>query len=329
MTSMVGEIFVWLLATVLLIPVSPAQAQPGKPLPRIGWLSAGASSAEFPEKQALEGLRELGWVEGKNVVIEYRYAKGSSERLSQLAAELAQLKVDVIVTFSTGVALAKRATGTVPIVFATSQDPVRAGFVPSLARPGGNLTGVTFLTDDLAGKRLELLKETLPTVSRAAVLWQPSHVDNEFKGMQAAAPALRVRLHSVKIPRPARPDEVERDIQAVRDSRAEALVLAPGNITILQRKRIIDLATKNRLPVISAWRIFAEDGAILTYGPEISAISRRVAYFVDKVLKGAKPADLPVEQPTNFELVINLKAAKQIGLTIPPNVLARADRVIR
>ena len=329
MNSMFGRICVWLLTTVFPTTVSHAEAQPGKPLPRIGWLSTGSSSAEFPEKQALEGLRDLGWAEGKNVVLEYRYAKGNSERLSQLAGELAQLKVDVIVTFSTGVAVAQRATGTVPIVFATSQDPVRAGFVPSLARPGGNLTGVTFLTDDLAGKRLDLLKETLPAISHVAVLWQPSHVDNEFKGMQAAAPALRVRLHSVEIPRPARPDEIERDIQAVRDSRAEALVVAPGGFTILHRKRIIDLAAKNRLPVISAWRIFAEDGAILTYGPEISAVSRRVAYFVDKVLKGAKPADLPVEQPTKFDFVINLKAAKQIRLTIPPQVLARADRVIR
>jgi len=267
---MSGKIFFWLLAAVLLATVSHAQAQPGKPLPRIGWLSTGSSSAEFPEKQALEGLRDLGWAEGKNVVIEYRYARGNSERLLQLAAELAQLKVNVIVTFSTGVAVAKRATGTVPIVFATSQDPVRAGFVPSLARPGGNLTGVMFLTDDLAGKRLELLKETLPAVSRAAILWEPSHVDNEFKGMQAAAPALSIRLHSVEIPRPARPDEIEKDIQAVRDSRAEALVLAPGGFTILHRKRIIDLAAKHRLPVISAWRIFAEDGATITYGPEIS-----------------------------------------------------------
>jgi len=323
------QFFGWIAIFLILAEWGEAEAQPVKKMSRIGWLSAGASAAEFPEKQALDGLRDLGWSEGKNLIIEFRHAAGNAERLSQAAAELVQLKVDLIVTFSAGVAVAKRATGTIPIVVATSQDPVRAGFIQSLARPGGNLTGVTFLTDDLAGKRLELLKETLPAVSRAAVLWQPSHVDNEFKGMQAAAPALRVRLHSVEIPRPARPDEIERDIQAVRDSRAEALVLAPGNITILQRKRIIDLAAKNRLPVISAWRIFAEDGAILTYGPEISAVSRRVAYFVDKLLKGAKPADLPVEQPTKFEFVINLKAAKQIGLTIPPNVLARADRVIR
>jgi putative ABC transport system substrate-binding protein len=209
------------------------------------------------------------------------------ERLSQLAAELVRVNVDVIVTFSTGVAVAKRTIRTIPIVMGTSQDPVRAGFVDSLARPGENLTGVTFPTDELSGKRLELLKESIPGVSRAVILWQPSHVDNEFKGM------------------------------------------APGNFAILNRKRIIELAAKNRLPVISAWRIFADDGAILTYGPEISEISRRIAIYVDKILKGAKPADLPVEQPTKFEMVINLKAAKQMGLTIPPNVLARADRVIK
>ena len=180
----------------------------------------------------------------------------------------------------------------------------------------------------MAGKRLELLKETLPAVSGAAVLWEPSHVDNEFKGMQAAAAALNIRLHSVEIPRPARLDEMERYIQAARDSHAEALVLAPGGFTILHRKRIIDMAAKNRLPVFSAWRIFAEQGAILTYGPDIDT-ARRVVYYVDRILKGAKPADLPIEQPSKFELVINLKAAKAIGVTIPPNVLARADKVIR
>jgi len=323
------KIVICLLTTALLSTAPFVQAQQAKKVPRIGWLSAGSSSAEFPEKQALEGLRGLGWAEGKNVVTEYRYAAGNSERLSQLASELVNLKVDVIVTFSAGVAVAKRATGTIPIVVGTSQDPVRAGFVASLARPGGNLTGVTFLTDELSGKRLELLKEAIPGVSRAAILWDPAHVDNEFKGMQAAAPGLGVRLQSLEIPRPTRPDELERAIRAALDGRAEAIILAAGGFTILNRKRIIELAAKNRLPVISAWRIFADDGALFTYGPDILEISRRIAIYVDKILKGTKPADLPVEQPTKFELVINLKAAKQIGLTIPPNVLARADKVIR
>ena len=323
------KIVIYLLTATLLSTAPFVQAQPAKKVPRIGWLSSGSSSAGFPEKQALEGLRGLGWAEGKNVVIEYRYAGGDPERLSQLASELVRLNVDVIVTFSSGVAVAKRATGTIPIVVGTSQDPVRAGFVDSLARPGGNLTGVTFLTDELSGKRLELLKEAIPGISRAAILWDLAHVDNEFKGMQAAAPGLGIRLQSLEVPRPARPNEVERAMQAAVDGGAKAFILAPGGFTILHRKRIIELAAKNRLPVISAWRIFADDGAFFTYGPEILEISQGIATYVDKILKGAKPADLPVEQPTKSEFVINLKAAKQIGLTIPPNVLARADKVIK
>jgi len=317
------------LCAMLFALCVPTEAQQAKKVPRIGWLSAGSSAAEFPEKQALERLRGLGWVEGKNVTIEYRHAGGNSERLAQAASELVRLNVDVIVTFSAGVAVARRATGTIPIVVGTSADPVRAGFVASLARPGGNLTGVTFLNDDLAGKRLELLKEAIPGISRAAILWEPAHVDNEFKGMQAVAPGLGVRLQSVEVPRPARPDEVTRAMQAALEGSAGAVILAPGGFTILHRKAIIELAAKNRLPVISAWRIFADDGAVLTYGPDILEISRRIAIYVDKILKGAKPADLPVEQPTKFEFVINLNAAKQIGLTIPPTVLARADKVIR
>lgn len=314
---------VWILSSIA------AQAQQFKSLPRIGWLSAGSSSTEFPEKQALDGLRTFGWIEGKTITIEYRHAAWNPERLAPLAAELVGLKVDLIVTFSGGVAAAKRSTVSTPIVIATSQDPVRAGFVSTLARPGGNITGVTFLNDDLAGKRLELLKETLPAASRAAVLWETTHVDNEFKGMQTAAPALAIGLQSMEIPRPPRADEIDRAVQSARANHADALVLAPGGFTILHRKRIIELAAKNRLPAISAWRIFAEDGALFTYGPELMETSGRVAYFVDKILRGAKPGDLPVEQPTKFEFIVNLKAAKQIGLTIPPNILARADRVIR
>jgi putative ABC transport system substrate-binding protein len=307
----------------------PAEAQQVKKVPRIGWLSAGSSANEFPQKQALDALRRLGWVDGKNVIIEYRHAAGDSERLSQMASELVGLNVDVIVTFTAGVTAAKRATATIPIVVQTSQDPVRAGFVASLARPGGNLTGITFLTDELSGKRLELLKEMLPRVSHAAVLWEPAHVDNEFKGMQAVAPALGVRLQSVEVPRPARQDEVERAIQAVLNGGAEALVVAPGGFTISNRKQIIEHAAKDRLATISAWRIFADDGAILTYGPDIFATAARLSTYIDRILKGAKPAELPIEQPTKFELVINLNTAKQIGLTIPPHVLARADKVIK
>lgn len=317
-----------ILCTLLSSFSGPAAAQQPTKLPRIGWLSAGASSNEFPQTQVLEGLRDLGWIEGKNLVIEYRHAAGNREKLAKFAGDLVGLNVNMIVTFSAGVAVAKKTSGTIPIVMQTSQDPVRAGLIASLARPGGNLTGITFLTDELSGKRLELLKETLPGVSRVAVLWEPAHVDNEFKGMQAAAPELAIQLQSLEIPRPSRSDEAERLIRAAREGQAQAAVLAPGGFTIARRKQLIGLAAKYRLPVFSAWRIFADDGAILTYGPDMEW-ARRLGYYIDRILKGAKPADLPVEQPKKFEFIVNLKTAKQIGLIIPPNVLVRADKVIR
>ena len=314
------------LCAVLVALNASARAQANRTA-RIGWLSAASSSADFPVQQVLDALRGSGWADKRNVVIEFRHAAGNPERLAQMAAELAALNVDAIVTFSAGVVPAKRATTTIPIVMQTSQDPVRAGLVASLARPGGNLTGVTFLTDELAGKRLELLKQALPRLSRAAIIWEPAHVDNELKGMQAAAPGLGVRLQSVEIPRPPRSDELERALQTARE--AEAFVLAPGGFTIANRKRLIDEAAKQNRPIVSAWKVFAEDGALFTYGPDIQAITQRLAVLLGKVLNGAKPADLPIEQPTKFELIINLKAAKEIGVTIPPIVLARADRVIR
>lgn len=314
------------LCAMLLVPCIGAKAQPKK-MARIGWLSAASSAAEFPEQQVLDALRSSEWAKQRNLVIEFRHAAGNAERLAQMAAELAALNVDAIVTFSAGVVPAKRATTTIPILMQTSQDPVRAGIVAGLARPGGNLTGVTFLTDELSGKRLELLKETLPRLSRVAVIWEPAHVDNEVKGMQAAAPGLRLRLQSIEVPRPARSDEVERALQSAAD--AEAVALAPGGFTIANRKRLVEQAAKQRRPVVSAWKIFAKDGALLTYGPDIQVITQRLAIMLGKVLNGAKPADLPIEQPAKFELVINLKTAKQIGLTVPSGVLARADRVIR
>jgi putative ABC transport system substrate-binding protein len=316
------------LAVSLLVSLPLAGARSQERLSRIGWLSIASSSAQFPEKHALESLRELGWVEGKNVAIEYRYAAGDPTRLAEFAAELVRLKVDLIVTSSAGVGAAKRATGTIPVVFGTSQDPVRMAYVTSLARPGGNLTGMTYLTDELSAKRLELLKDAIPSISRAAIMWEPAHLDNEYRGMQAVAAGLGIRLQSLEIPRPARPDEVETAIQAAVDGRAEALILAPGGFTIRHRKRIIALAAKSRLPVISAWSIFSDDGALLTYGPDLLEISRRIAVFVDKILKGAKPESLPVEVPSRFELVVNLKTARAVGLAIPRSLLLRADRLI-
>lgn len=317
-----------LVALAALATARGAGGQAGLPR-RIGLLSMAASAAEFPERQTLDALRALGLVDGSNVVVDPRYAGGDAAVLAQHATELVRLKVDVMLTFSAGVGAAKRATDAIPIVFGTSQDPVRAGFVASLARPGGNLTGATYLTDELSGKRLALLKEALPRISRAAVLWEPGHIDNELRGMQAAAPGLGIELQSLPIPRPARPDETERAVRDARAGRAEALVVAPGGFTIAHRKRIIALAAESRLPVISAWRIFADDGALLTYGPDLQEIPRRIAEYVDKVLKGANPAGLPVAQPTRFELVVNLRAANTLGIALPPSLRVRADDVIQ
>lgn len=305
-----------------------AGAQPTAKVARIGLLSISANPTQFPEKPTLDSLRELGWVDGRNVVIEQRYASGDPALLAQHAADLVGLKVDVILTFGGGVNVAKQATQTIPIVFGSSQDPVRTGFVASLGRPGGNLTGATYLTDELSAKRLGLLKEMMPGISRVAVLWEPSHLDNEFKGMQAVANGLGVQLQSVQVPRPVRADELEKSMLAVRQGRAEALVLAPGGFTIANRKQIIALATANRIPVISAWRIFSDDGALLTYGPNLPEIAHRVALYVDKILKGAKPTDLPVEGPTRFELVLNMNTAKALGFSFPQSLLIRADQVI-
>lgn len=305
-----------------------ACAQPATKVMRVGLLSISADATQFPEKQALESLRGLGWVDGRNVVFEQRYAHGDQALLAVFAAELVRLKVDVILTFSAGVAVSKQATQAIPVVFGSSQDPVRAGFVASLGRPGGNLTGVTYLTDELSAKRLELLKELVPGITRVAVLWEPAHIDNEFRGMEAAAAGLGIELQSVQVPRPVRPDELERAMLAVRQGRAQALVLAPGGFTIAHRKRIISLAAEQRIPVVSAWRIFSDDGALLTYGPNLTEISQRIALHLDKVLKGAKPEGLPIERPTRFELVLNMKAASVLGIAIPPSLRLRADELI-
>ena len=305
-----------------------ARPQPAAKAARIGLLSPSANAMEFPEKPTLDSLRELGWIDGRNVVIERRHAGGDPTLLAQQAADLVRLKVDVILTFSGGVAIAKRATQTIPIVFGSSQDPVRTGFVTSLGRPGGNLTGATYLTDELSAKRLGLLKEMMPGISRVAVLWEPSHLDNEFKGMQAVANGLGVQLLSVQIPRPVRADELELSMLAIRQGRAEALVLAPGGFTIANRRRIIALASANRIPVISAWRIFSDDGALLTYGPDLPEIAHRIALHVDRILKGARPDELPVVGPTRFELVLNLNTAKALAIGIPQSLLIRADQMI-
>jgi putative ABC transport system substrate-binding protein len=274
-------------------------------------------------------LRELGYVEGKNLVIEYRYAEGKLERLPDLAAELVRLKVDVIVT--SGIppsSVAKKATATIPIVFAASSDPVRGGLVSSLARPGGNITGLSNIAQDLNGKRLELLKEAFPKVTRVAFLWQSSGTrgNRELTDMEAAAKALGLKLLSL----PVRGlDDFEGAFARAKKDRAQALITNPGALITTQQRQVLDFAAKNRLPAMYPNSEYVEAGGLMSYAPSQMDQWRRAADFVDNILKGAKPADIPVEQPTKFEFFVNLKTAKQIGVTIPSNVLARADRVIR
>jgi putative ABC transport system substrate-binding protein len=305
-----------------------AEAQQPAKVPRIGLLVPGSQSVFSIRTDAFrQGLRELGYVEGQNIAIEYRYVEGQTDRLPDLATELVQLKVDVIVTASIPPVLAaKKASSTIPIVFAATNDPVASGLVDSLARPGGNITGLTNLSPDLDGKRLELLKEAFPKVTRVAYLWNPDAPASGLRGMQAAASGLGVQLQSLEA-RSA--NDFDSAFEAALKERAHALITLPSPVFITHQKRIVDFATKSRLPAIYSFSDFVYSGGLMAYAPSLLENWRRAAHFVDKILKGTKPGEIPVEQPTKFELVINLKTAKQIGVTIPPNVLARADKVIR
>jgi putative ABC transport system substrate-binding protein len=324
------NIFGLALSLMLFALCVPAQAQqpPGK-LARIGYLGNERTTPVTPREEAFfQGLREQGWIEGQNLVVERRYWQNRVDRLPALADELVRLKLDVIVTTSGTAALAaKKATKTIPIAMTASADAVTQGLVASLARPGGNVTGLTNITPDLIGKQLELLKEAFPKTSRVAVLSCPSSGgtvgDKRKSETEAAARALNVR---VKIFEVSGPEKVESALRAATRDRAEAIFVA--DCTVIPPSTI-DLIAKIKLPAIYSTARFAEAGALMVYGPNGIDLARRAAIYVDKILKGAKPADLPVEQPTKFELIVNLKTAKQIGLTIPPNVLARADRVIR
>jgi len=276
-----------------------------------------------------QGLRELGYVEGKNIIIEWRSAEGKPERRNEIAADWARLKVDIIVTGGpTTTSAAKEATTTIPIVMAFDNDPVGNGFVASLARPGGNITGLATLSPELSGKRLELLKEILPKLSRVAVLWTSTTpgTAQELKEAELAAGAFGVKLQYLDV---RDPKDIETAFRAAGKGRADSVLVLTSPVIISQRTQLAELAVKRRLPAIYDRREFVDDGGLICYGTNFADLSRRAATYVDKILKGAKPADLPVEQPIKFELVINLKAAKQIGLTIPPNVLARADKVIK
>jgi putative tryptophan/tyrosine transport system substrate-binding protein len=317
-----------LVVVVLLAVAVIAEAQQQTKVPRIGFLAAIGSTTE--RKDAFrQGLRELGYAEGKNIVIEWRFAEGKRERLAELAAELVRLKVDIIVTAGpTTTSAVKEATVTIPIVMGLDPDPVGNGFVASLARPGGNITGLSSLAPEISGKQLELLKEIVPRLSRVAVLANSTNPGNAqaLRETELVAGALKVQLQYLDV---LDLKGIETAFRAASKGRADAVLALNSPVLNSHRTQVADLAVKNRLPAIYPWPEIVEAGGLMTYSASYTDLFRRVATYVDKILKGTKPADLPVEQPIKFEFIINLKAAKQIGLTIPPNVLVRADKVIK
>ena len=305
-----------------------ANAQQAAKVARIGYLSPNLAASPHLRDAFLQGLRDLGYVEGRNLVIEYRDAEDKLERFPALAAELVALKVDVLVAPTTPAALAaKQVTRTIPIVFPAASDPVTSGLVTSFARPGGNVTGLSFFSPELVGKCLELLKQAVPGVSRVAVLWQPGERPDKdmLKGAEAAGRALGVRLQFVEV---RGPEDFDRAFSEMTRARADGLTLVTSGMFFNERKLLVDLAAKNRLPTVFPFREGVDAGGLMSYGPNVTDLFRRAATYVDKILKGAKPADLPVEQPTKFELIISLKAAKALGLEVPPLLIAQADELI-
>jgi ABC-type uncharacterized transport system substrate-binding protein len=320
-----------LIAAIMLAVAVVADAQQTGKMFRIGFLSTSSSrDPSLGMRSVRRELLALGYAEGKNIAYEYRYAEDKPERTPALADELVRLKVDVIVAGGDGdTQAAKSASATIPIVFLESiSDPVALGLVKSLARPGENITGFTTVADVLAGKRLQLLKETLPKLSRAAILWNPESQTNEtqWKESQQVAQKLGLQVHSMEV---SSANQYENAFKKALNARSDALAVTRTRLSNVNQKRIIELAAKNRLPAIYYREDFVENGGLMAYGADEAEPFRRVAVMIDKILKGTKPADIPVEQPKKFELIINLKAAKEIGLTIPPNVLVRADRVIK
>ena len=317
-----------LIAAILLAVATIAEAQPTK-VPKIGWLGIGTAASNSRFEEFRRALRDLGYAEGKNIIFEYRSADNKLDRLPQLAEELVRLKVDLLLTRGTPEAVAlKNATKTIPIVFYDVTDPVAAGLVDSLAQPGGNVTGFSGVEAVLVGKRLELLKETIPALSRVAVLWNPQDLSSaqQWKASQQPAQELGLQLHSMEVSTADRYDGAFKEIAKVR---SDALAVIAGSLEDSNRKRIVDLATKNRLPAIYPRPDFVESGGLMSYGRDRNESAQRVPLMIDKILKGAKPSDIPVEQSKKFELMINLKTAKQIGLMIPPLVLMRANKVTK
>jgi putative tryptophan/tyrosine transport system substrate-binding protein len=329
-TTVKRKIFYFALCVSLLVLELSADAQQPKKVPRLGFLSSLSPSSISARTEAFhQGLVELGYVDGKSIIIEWRYAEGNADRLKELAAELVRLKVDVIVTAGPAVNRpAKEATATIPIVLAFDNDPVGNGFAASLARPGGNITGLSTHYPEISGKQLELLKEIVPRLSRVAVLGNATIPGNAqaLRETELAAKGFGVKLQYLDI---QNPKEIETAFRAASKGRADAVLVLGSQVVTSYAKQFAELATKNRLPAIYWSPEFVEAGGLMAYSVSITDLFRRAATYVDKILKGTKPADLPVEQPTKFELIISLKAAKQISLTIPPNVLARADKVIK
>ena len=321
------KVFALTLSSLLFSFCVSAQAEQQPKIAKIGWL--GVRGSGTGREVFRQHFRELGYIEGKNVIMEYRYAENQLDRLPALADELIRLRVDVLVTPAMSAALAaKSATRSVPVVFFNVSDPVSSGLVDSLAKPGGNITGVTTIAATLAGKRLELLKETIPKLARVALLWNPKDLTSalQWKESQVSAQQLNLQLHSMEA---ESADKLEKAFKEAIKGHSTALAVTQHPLANFNLKQIVDLAAKSRLPAVYARQDFAESGGLMSYGADQLEPYRRATVYVDKILKGAKPSDLPVEQPTKFELVINLKTAKQIGLTIPPNVLARADKVIK
>ncbi len=327
---MKGFVSVLFVICGLLVAPLTTHAQQPKKVPRIGFLGATSPSVESARIEAFrQGLRELGYVEGKNIIIEWRWAEGKFDRLPELAAELSRLNVEVIVTGgSTSTGAAKKVTTTVPIVMAQVNDPVGSGLVASLARPGGNMTGLATLAPEISGKQLELLKEIVPKLSRVAVLGTSTAPGNAqaLKETELAAKAFKVQLQYLDI---LGPEHIESAFRTATKGRADAALVLVTPVLISQRRQVADLTVKNRVPAVYGQQEYVEAGGLMSYGVSVIDLYRRAATYVDKILKGTKPADLPIEQPTKFELVINLKTAKALGLTIPPSVLFKADQVIQ
>jgi putative ABC transport system substrate-binding protein len=315
-----------LAVSLVLAPLVVEAQQTGK-IARLGVLLFGTPATDPNLAAFLSGLHDLGYVEGRNLALEYRSSEGRPERARDLAVQIVSLKPDVIVVLGGDMMpFVKDATSTIPVVMLTSQDPVETGVVASFARPGGNLTGVAFVSSETAGKRLQFLKEAVPSLTRVAVLWNPGHPDPEYRDITTAARRLGIHIQSLEV---RQPEDFDGAFQSAIRARAEALMVVSSRLMNLNRPRILEFSSKRRILLVTGWAPWARAGGFLSYGPDLDTLVRRAATHVDKILKGAKPADLPVEQPTKFELVINLKTAKALGLTIPQSLLVRADELIQ